>query len=88
MMLSGKELSNAQRQRSDEISKITKENHRLRRTGMYGKKQSEHQRQVVSNLMKENPKSAEHKTKQHESMMKTLFRPQLYSPKQRKKAIN
>lgn len=78
-------ISKAQQSRSFDMSRITKENHKLKRVGMYGKSQSDYQKQVVSNLMKGKPKSPEAIAKQRLSFIQTLNSPGYVHPNTGKK---
>jgi hypothetical protein len=75
-----KKISEAQQSRSADMSRITSENHRLRRVGMYGKKQSDHQRAVVSNMMKGRPKTVEQIEKQKQSLARLFEDPSYTHP--------
>lgn len=58
--------------RSKEQSKRAKELHQQKKLGMYGKSQSEFQKQTVSKLNKGIPKKKEHVIKQRESILRTV----------------
>lgn len=79
-------LKVSQMARREEISKITKENHKLKRVGMYGKKQSENQKRLVSEKLKGIPKNPESVKKQNESLRKTLDDPNYVHPNKGRKA--
>ena len=64
---------------------MTKEKHRLRLIGMYGKKQSDKQRQTISRALKGKPKSPEHVAKQRESIIKTFSDPNYVHPNKGRK---
>ena len=73
-------ISLAQQSRKQNISDIVKELHKTKRVGMYGKWQSNHQREVISQLNKGIPKSTEQKNKQKESINKTFSAPGYIHP--------
>ena len=78
-------LKISQQARSEESSRITKENHRLKRVGMYGKKQSENQKRIVSEKLRGVPKSPESIKKRLDSLRKTLDDPNYVHPNKGKK---
>lgn len=80
-----KKLSEAQQNRSQEMSNITTELHKTKKVGMYGKKQSEHQKKVVSELMKGKPKDPNAIRKQKESLSETFSDPNYIHPNKGKK---
>ena len=65
-------ISNAQQNRSQEMSSIVKELHKHKKVGMYGKKQSDHQKEVMRKLFTGMPKNEESVKKQKESLIETL----------------
>jgi hypothetical protein len=67
-----KKISEAQKKRKKQVSEITKELHKQKKVGMYGKKQSDNQKQVVSAKLKGVPKNIKSVEKQKQSLMKTL----------------
>jgi hypothetical protein len=67
-----KKISEAQQKRKKQASEITKELHKQKKVGMYGKKQSDNQKRIVSNKLKGVPKNIESVQKQKQSLMKTL----------------
>jgi hypothetical protein len=73
-------LKSAQQKRKNESSLITKENHRKKTVGMYGKKQSDHQKKIVSELMRGVKKSKETVEKHKEAMRKTFNTPGYVHP--------
>jgi hypothetical protein len=81
-----KRLSDAQQKRSGDISRITKENHKLKKVGMYGKNQTEYQKKTVSEMFKGVPKSKESVQKQKESIRKTMSDPNYTHPNTGRKA--
>lgn len=78
-------LSVAQQARKEEISRIAKENHRLKKVGMYGKTQSEHQRSVTSKRCKGTKRDPAHVAAQRESIIKTLSDPNYVHPNKGRK---
>lgn len=78
-------ISEAQLRRRDDMSRITSENHKHKRVGMYGKQQSSYQKQVVSALMKGVSKSPESVAKQRESAKKTFEDPSYVHPNKGKR---
>jgi len=82
-----KKISIAQQQRLQSMSLITAENHKLRRVGMYGKTQSQYQREVVSKLMKGKPKSNEQIAKQKLALSKKFNDPNYIHPNKNKPKI-
>lgn len=52
---------------------------------MYGKKQTEHQKEVVSNLLRGKKQTEEHKKKHRESLLKTFSDPNYVHPNKGKK---
>lgn len=75
-----RKISEAQLARSADMSAATKLNHTLRRVGMYGKKQSDKQKRIVSEMQKGVPKKAESKEKQKASLLATLSSPGYIHP--------
>lgn len=65
-------ISKAQKNRSKEMSDIVKDLHKDKKVGMYGKKQSDFQKESVSKRLKGVKKSPESVKKQNESLMKTI----------------
>jgi hypothetical protein len=65
-------ISEAQKSRSERMSEITKDLHKDKKVGMYGKKQSDLQKQTVSKRLKGVKKSPESVKKQNESLLKTI----------------
>jgi hypothetical protein len=82
---SRKKLSDSQKSRSIHMSQITKENHKTKKVGMYGKSQSEYQKQKVSEVMKGKPKKEESIEKQRKSLLETLNSPDYIHPNKNKK---
>ena len=80
-----RKISNAQSNRRDAMSKITKRNHELKRVGMYGKKQSEKQKTKVSEMWKGIPKTDQAKRKQKVSLLATLRDPNYIHPNKGRK---
>jgi Putative endonuclease segE, GIY-YIG domain len=80
-----RKISEAQRQRIHDMSKITTENHKQKKVGMYGKSQSDYQKKTVSDLMRGVPKKKESINKQIESLMKTLNDPNYVHPNKGRK---
>lgn len=78
-------MSVSQQARKEEISRITKENHHLKKVGMYGKRQSEHQKEVVRARVKGVPKDKRSVEKQRESLRKTLDGPNYVHPNKGRK---
>ena len=81
-----RKLSVAQQKRKKDASEITKELHKQKRVGMYGKKQSEKQKRIVSELNKGKPKSEKTKAKHLKSIMDTFNSPGYIHPNTGKKA--
>lgn len=81
-----KKISDAQKLRSASMSEITKKNHELKVIGMYGKKQSDRQKQIVSEKMKGVPKSKKSIEKQKQSIRITLDDPSYIHPNTGRKA--
>jgi hypothetical protein len=75
-----KKISESANARSEIISNFVKDLHKQKRVGMYGKKQSDHQRKTVSEKMRGAKKSITQKEKQHASLMKTLTNPEYIHP--------
>jgi hypothetical protein len=75
-----KKISDAQQLRRRDMSDIVKELHKTKQVGMYGKLQSEHQKNVISLLNKGKPKTKEQKNKQRESITKTFSTPGYVHP--------
>jgi hypothetical protein len=63
------------------VSNTTKQLHVERRVGMYGKKQTAHQKSVVSRTMKGTPNSPEAEQKRLASLRNTLDDPDYVNPK-------
>lgn len=83
-----RKISEAQLSRSDEMSQITSENHKLKRVGMYGKKQSDHQRNIAREMMLGRTVSDESIKKQKASLAETFNDPNYIHPnKGKKKAV-
>jgi len=82
---SRKKLSDAQKARSSHMSEITKENHKSKKVGMYGKNQSEYQKQKVSEVMRGKPKKEESVQKQRKSLLDTLNSPGYIHPNKNKR---
>lgn len=80
-----RKISEAQLSRSEEMSRITSENHKLKRVGMYGKTQSDHQRYTASQLMKGRVVSDITIARQKESLIKTFNDPNYTHPNKGKK---
>ena len=80
-----KKISESAILRSNETSTNVKQLHKQKKVGMYGKKQSDKQKKIVSELMRGVKKSDEHKKNQHESLMKTLNKPGYIHPNMGKK---
>lgn len=53
-------LKHTQKKRANESSKITKELHKKKKVGMYGKKQTENQKKIVSEFMTGRKKTQQH----------------------------
>ena len=81
-----KRLSDSQKNRSEDMSRITKENHKSKRVGMYGKSQTEYQKKTVSEKFKGVPKSKVSVEKQKESIRKTMNDPNYIHPNTGRKA--
>lgn len=75
-----KKISEAQQLRRREMSDIVKELHKTKQVGMYGKTQSDHQKNVISLLNKGKPKTIEQKNKQRDSIAKTFSTPGYVHP--------
>jgi group I intron endonuclease len=75
-----KKISESALRRSEIISSTVKELHNQKRCGMYGKKQSEQQKQLVSKSLKGRKHTEEHNKKHHDSLMKTLTNPNYIHP--------
>lgn len=80
-----RKISLSQQERREEMSSITKENHRLKRVGMYGKKQSNKQKQAVSAAQKGRKRTTEELEKQKNSLLKTIRAPDYKHPNNGKK---
>ena len=75
-----RKISEAALSRSEKNSEMVKELHREKRCGMYGKRQSEKQKQLVSQALSGRVLTEEHKAKHRESLMKTLTSPGYVHP--------
>lgn len=75
-----KSISMAALNRSDEMSHIVKQLHKEKRVGMYGKSQSEHQKQKVSEVQTGRKKTALEIQRQQESYRATLDDPNYVHP--------
>lgn len=78
-------MKNSQRKNAQDTSERVKRLHQEKRVGMYGKKQSENQKRLVSEKLKGIKRSDETKKKQLESLMKTLKDPNYVHPNTGKK---
>jgi len=65
-------ISIGRKMKSEKLSDIAKELHKQRKVGMYGKKQSDNQKRMVSQKLTGVPKKRESVDKQKESLHKTL----------------
>lgn len=75
-----RKISQAQQKRSSQMSEIVKGLHQQKLVGMYGKKQSDYQKSIVSSINKNKPKSEDQKKKQKESLLKTFSDPNYTHP--------
>lgn len=75
-----KKISEAQLARSEEMSKIVCDLHQQKRVGMYGRTQSEYQKQVTSKRLKGVPKTPEQVSKQKETLYNTFNDPNYTHP--------
>lgn len=73
-------ISATKYRKSEDISRRTKELHAQKRVGMYGKTQSQKQRDTVSAMLKGKPKSEEHKRRANEARRKTYDDPNYTHP--------
>lgn len=73
-------IKKIQKQRSQEISENVKKLHLEKKVGMYGKKQSEKQKRLMSEKLKGVKKNPESVKKQIESLKKTLNDPNYVHP--------
>jgi hypothetical protein len=73
-------LKTTQQNRSKEMSDIVKKLHEEKRVGMYGKKQSENQKKIVSEKLRGKKKDPESIRKQKESLLKTLHSSEYVHP--------
>jgi hypothetical protein len=80
-----KKISEAQKARSSHMSEITKENHKSKKVGMYGKSQSEYQKMRVSESMRGKKKKRESVEKQIKSLLEKLNSPDYIHPNKNKK---
>lgn len=78
-------ISAAALDRSSVISSTVKELHVQRKVGMYGKKQSDKQKKIVSDKMRGVKKTDEQKAKHLASLMKTITDPNYVHPNTGKK---
>jgi uncharacterized protein YlzI (FlbEa/FlbD family) len=65
-------ISIGRKNKSEKLSVICKQLHKQRKIGMYGKKQSDNQKRIVSEKLSGVPKKIESVNKQKESLHKTL----------------
>jgi hypothetical protein len=75
-----KKISNAAIARRDEMSSIVKELHKNKKCGMYGKKQSDRQKKLVSEALTGKTHTKEHRDNHLQSLMKTLNSPGYVHP--------
>jgi|688.fasta_scaffold169606_3 group I intron endonuclease len=75
-----KKISDAALNRSESIRRIVKDLHVQKRCGMYGKKQSEHQKDAVSKALTGRAHSDEHRKNHYTSLMRTLKDPNYIHP--------
>lgn len=68
-------IKKVQKERSQEMSEIVKKLHKEKKVGMYGKKQSENQKRIVSEKLKGVKKNPESVKKQLAALRKTLDDP-------------
>lgn len=78
-------ISYAAISRKENISDIAKQLHKQKKIGMYGKKQTDKQKKIVSEIMKGKKKSIEQIKKQQQSLMKTFLNPNYVHPNTGKK---
>lgn len=83
-----KRISESAISRGESISRSAKENHRLKKIGMYGRKQSDKQKEIVSKIHKGKIVSQETKDKQKISLMKTFSDPSYVHPNKGKSPHN
>lgn len=81
-------MKNIKLLKSKEISDLMKEKHKKKEIGMYGKKQSEHQKDVVRKLMTGKVKSQETIMKYQETRKKTTSDPNYVNPAKGRKATD
>ena len=67
-----KKISETKLATSDKISNYVKELHKQKRVGMYGKKQSDHQKKMVSEKLRGREKTKEH-IENHKLSLKKVF---------------
>ena len=80
-----KKISESQLARAAAMSRITSELHKQQRVGMYGKSQSDHQKQITSNRLKGVPKTPEQIAKQRQTLADTLTDPNYTHPNKGKR---
>ena len=75
-----KKISDSAISRRDEMSNIVKQLHKDKKCGMYGKKQSENQKRLVSEALTGNQHTKEHRQNHLSSLLKTLNTPGYVHP--------
>lgn len=75
-----KKISETKLKNSAQNSECVKELHRLKKVGMYGKKQTEHQKETVSKLLKGKKQTEEHKENHKKALQKTFSDPNYVHP--------
>jgi hypothetical protein len=75
-----KKISQTKLKNSTQISKGVKELHKQKKVGMYGKKQSEYQKETVSKLLKGKKQTEEHKENHKKALQKTFSDPNYVHP--------
>lgn len=75
-----KKISESKFKNSTQISEYVKELHREKKVGMYGKKQSEYQKETVSKLLKGKKQTEEHKKNHKKALQKTFSDPNYVHP--------
>lgn len=83
-----KKISESKLKNHTQNSERVKELHRQKMVGMYGKKQSEHQKETVSKLLKGKKQTEEHKKNHNESLKKTFSDPNYVHPNTGRKKKN
>lgn len=78
-------ISEVQKTRSKEMSEIVKQLHKEQKVGMYGKKQSQKQKEIVREKMTGVPKTPEAVIKQKQSLQKLFTSPNYVHPNKGRK---